>query len=144
MWKDRLLSRGEIDRIEAKIAAAERLTSAELRVILTRSSWLGIKRKARRLFDKHGLHKTADRNAVLVLVDVRSREILIYGDEGIDQRVDNQFWDDVRDMMIEEFRQGRLADGLCIGIRTLGETLSQFFPPTGSDVNELENALIFD
>ncbi len=144
MWRHALLSRAEIDRIEAKIASAERLTSAEIRVVLTRSSWLGIKAKARQLFRKHGLDKTAERNAVLVLVDTRSREVLVYGDEGVDSRVDQEFWNDVRDGMVDEFRQGRLAVGLSTGIRMIGEKLSRLFPPKPDDVDEIPNALIFD
>jgi len=107
-----MLSREELDRLSAKIAAAEQLTSAELRVVLTKSSWFGIKNKAHKLFRKYGLHKTAQRNAVMILVDTRSRELLIYGDDGVHQRVDETFWSDVRDAMLEELRAGRLADAL--------------------------------
>lgn len=138
------LSPEDAERLHAKIVAAERLTSAELRVILTRSSWLGIKQRARALFTKHGLDKTAQRNAVMILVDTRSRELLIYGDEGVDSRVDPGFWDDVRDAMIEEFRAGHLADGLSAGIRMVGEKLSVLFPASGADTDEIANDIIFE
>ena len=138
------LSRDEIDRIEAKIAAVERLTSAELRVVLTRSTWLGIKTKARTVFRKYQLDKTAERNAVLLLIDFRNQEILVYGDEGVDSLVGQDFWNDVRDAMVEEFRGGKLADGISIGIRIVGEKLSLLYPPKSSDVDEISNALIFD
>ncbi len=138
------LSPADLDRLHAKITAAERVTSAELRVILTRSSWLGIKNKARTLFAKYGLDKTAQRNAVMILIDTRSRELLIYGDEGVDSRVEPTFWDDVRDAMIEELHAGRLSDGLATGIRMVGERLSVLFPAEAADRNEIENDLIFD
>src|SRR5688572_4354773 len=43
----KMLSREELNRLSAKIAAAEQLTSADLCVVITKSSWLGIKNKAR-------------------------------------------------------------------------------------------------
>ncbi|HXI14168.1 MAG TPA: TPM domain-containing protein [Thermoanaerobaculia bacterium] len=138
------LSRDEIDRIEAKIAAAEQLTSAELRVVVTRSTWLGIKTKARSIFQKYQLDKTTERNAVLLLIDFRDHEVLVYGDEGVNSRVGQEFWNEVRDAMVEEFRAGKLADGLSLGIRMVGEKLSQLYPPKASDVDEISNALIFD
>ena len=138
-----MLSREELDRLSAKIAAAEQITSAELCVVLTKSSWFGIKNKAHKIFRKHRLHETAARNAVMILVDTRSREMLIYGDEGVHERVDEMFWSDVRDAMLEELRAGRLADGLATGIRLVGEKLAVLFPAVGNDRNEIANDVIF-
>lgn len=138
-----MLSREELDRLSVKIAAAEKMTSAELCVVLTRSSWFGIKNKARRLFRRYGLHETAQRNAVMILVDTRSRELLIYGDDGVHQRVGEMFWSDVRDAMLDELRAGRLADALATGIRLVGEKLAVLFPAAGDDRNEIAHDVIF-
>jgi uncharacterized membrane protein len=138
-----MLSREELDRLSAKIAAAEQITSAELRVVLAKSSWFGIKNKAHKLFRKYGLHETAQRNAVMILIDTRSRELLIYGDEGVHQRVDEMFWNDVRDAMLEELRAGRLAQALATGIHLVGEKLALLFPAVGNDRNEIANEVIF-
>lgn len=138
-----MLTREELDRLSAKIMAAEQLTSAELRVVITRSSWLGIKNKARKLFRRYGLDQTAQRNAVMILVDTRSRELLIYGDDGADQRVGDAFWNDVRDAMLQDLRAGALADALATGIRLVGERLAVVFPPEANDRNEIANDVIF-
>lgn len=137
------LTPDEIGRLEAKTAAAERLTSAQLRVALVKPSWFGIQRKARKLFEKHGLANTAARNAVLLVADLRSREIAIYGDEAVSSAVGQDFWDDVRDAMVQEFAAGRPAQALSTGVRLVGEKLSQLFPPDGSASDEVENAVIF-
>ena len=102
-----------------------------------------IKNKAHKLFRKYGLHKTAQRNAVMILVDTRSRELLIYGDDAVHQRVDEMFWSDVRDAMVEELRAGRLADALATGIRLVGEKLALLFPAVADDRNEIANDVIF-
>lgn len=138
-----MLSSEELNRLSAKIAAAEQLTSAELRVVVTRSSWFGIKNKAHKLFRKYGLDKTAQRNAVMILVDTRSRELLIYGDDGVHQRVDEAFWSDVRDAMLDELRAGTLAGALATGIRLVGEKLALLFPADSNDRNEIANDIIF-
>ena len=137
-----ILTADEIGRIEAKTAAAERLTSAQLRVAVVKPSWLGIQRKARKLFEKHGLADTAARNAVLLVADLRSREIAIYGDEGV-SAVGQEFWDEVRDAMVEEFAAGRPAQALSTGVRLVGEKLSELFPPDDARGDEVENAVIF-
>lgn len=139
-----LLSPEQIDRLEAKIGAVERLTTAELRIAIARPSWLGIRRKARKLFEQHGLSATPERNAVLVVVDPKSHELLIYGDEGISSRTSEHFWDDVRDAMIGELHEGRMADALSLGIRLLGEELSRLFPSNGRREGAHSNAIIFE
>ena len=138
------LSAGEVERLQLRIAAAETLTDAEIRIVFARSSWFGIRRRAHEIFVKHGLDQTAARNAVMILIDTKSRELLIYGDEGVDTRVEPNFWDGVRDAMLEEFRAGRLADGVELGIRLVAEKLAALFPPTASDRNEIANELLFE
>lgn len=79
----------------------------------------------------------------MILVDTRSRELLIYGDEGVDQRVDETFWTDVRDAMLDELRVGRQAEALATGIRLVGEKLAVLFPIGANDRNEIANDIIF-
>lgn len=126
-----LLSAEDIKRLEAKIDALRQMTSADLRVAITGPAWLGINRRARKIFDEHHLASTPERNAVLVVVDPKNREIAIYGDEGISARTDDTFFDEVRDAIVGEFRAGRPADGLSLGIRLLGEELVRLYPGHG-------------
>ncbi|MGZ8868260.1 MAG: TPM domain-containing protein [Thermoanaerobaculia bacterium] len=126
-----LLSPEDIQRLEAKIDAVRQMTSADLRVAITGPAWLGINRKARKIFDEHRLASTPERNAVLVVVDPKNHEIAIYGDEGISSRTDDLFFDEVRDAVVGEFRAGRPADGLSLGIRLLGEELVRLYPGNG-------------
>ncbi|MDX1584717.1 MAG: TPM domain-containing protein [Thermoanaerobaculia bacterium] len=144
MGLSKYLTPDEITRVEAKIGAVEQLTSAEIRVALTRSSWMGIGNKAARLFRKYGLHQTDERTGVLILVDVKNRELLIYGDEGINRRVEEDFWDRIRDAMIVELREDRLADALITGVHQVGRQLSSLLPSREENPDELSNALLLE
>ncbi|MGA7616627.1 MAG: TPM domain-containing protein [Thermoanaerobaculia bacterium] len=144
MRLESILSKDEIVRVEAKIGAAESLTTAQIRVALTGSSWMGIRNKARKVFRKHRLDRSRDRNTVLLLVDVRNRELLIYGDRAIDEKVEAGFWNDVRDAMLDELREKRIAEALTTGIHQIGTALQDLFPPSGENDDEISNALIFE
>ena len=76
-----------IDRIVSAVAAAELRTSAEVKVVVARHCWTDLRDKAKSLFQQHELHKTADRNAVMVLLVLANREFLVYGDRGIHEKV---------------------------------------------------------
>lgn len=137
------LSEDEVARLEAKIAAAESKTSAQIKIAVANREWLGLKRKARQIFKAHGLDKTAQRNCVLVLLVLKNRELLIYGDESIHQAVGQDYWDDVRDQMMAEFRQGRFYDGFAVGVQRLGERLAALFPVAQESRDEIANQILF-
>jgi uncharacterized membrane protein len=137
------LSEDEVARLEAKIAAAESRTSAQIKIAIASREWLGIKRRARRIFQAHGLDKTAQRNCVLVLLVLKNRELLIYGDEAVHQAVGQDYWNDVRDLMMAELRQGHFYDGLAVGVQRLGEKLAALFPVAQEARDEISNQLLF-
>jgi uncharacterized membrane protein len=138
------LSPSEKERVEAKIAGAEALTSAEIKVIITGKSRLSIQHRARELFKKYGMHRTRDRNGVLILLALDSRKVLVHGDEQVHARVGQAFWDEVIDAMRDLFREGQLCEGLCLGVHLLGERLAELFPPLPDDTNEISNEVIID
>ena len=139
-----LLTGDEVQRLEAKITAAEAQTTAQLKVVVAEREWLGIRRKARRLFVRHGLHQTAQRNCVLILLVRQSRQFVIFGDAGVHQKVGQDYWDFLREEMSAEFREGRFYDGLALAVQAVGQTLHDLFPaeaPAAQD--ELSNAILF-
>lgn len=139
---ERFLDPDEKEQIEAAIREAERHTSAEIKLVLVRHCWGDIREKAASIFEKHGLHRTKERNAVLILLVTTNRELLIYGDEGIHEKVGQSLWDDVLDQMLAEFRRDDFATGLTLGVKRIGEKLTEFFPPRGDDVNEIADEVV--
>ena len=133
------LTEEERSAVRVAIEKSEKTTSAELKLVLVRHCWGDKRRKARKLFLKLNLDKTADRNCVLIMLVITNRQFLIYGDEGIHTKVGQNFWDDVRDRMTEHFRSGEFGVGLCAGIDRVGEKLAQYFPGKVGDKDELSN-----
>ncbi len=139
-----LLTKEEIRKIESKIEAAEKQTSAEFKVIIAGRAWFGFKKKARRLFRKYKLDRTKDRNAVLLLILEKDRRILIYGDEGIHEKVGTAHWEMIRDLVLDNFKQGDFAEGLALGIHLIADSLIEFFPASENQTNEISNEIIFE
>jgi uncharacterized membrane protein len=139
----RFLSEADTAAVQTAIRDAEQCTSAEVKVVLARHCWGSLKHKARRLFRKLGLEKTEERNCVLLLLITANREFLVYGDEGIHQKVGQDLWDDVCRQMLDAFRQEKFADGICQGIRALGEKLARHFPHQKDDVDEISNEIVY-
>jgi uncharacterized membrane protein len=138
-----VLNPEEIKKIETKIAAVESMTSTEFKIIICSHAWMGLKRKAHKLFIKHGLDKTKERNAVLILWVEKDREFLIYGDEGIHSKVGENFWLEVRDQMLVSIKESGIPAGLSMGLHLLADILAEHFPST-EEVDELSNKIIFE
>lgn len=139
----RFLSEAETAAVHAAIREAEQCTSAEVKVVLARHCWGSLKHKARKLFRELGLERTRERNCVLLLLIVSNREFLIYGDEGIHAKVGQDFWEDVGRQMLDAFRREEFADGVCQGVRLIGEKLAQHFPHQKDDVDEISNEIVY-
>jgi len=129
--------------ILSAIQKAESLTSGEIRVRVENEGGKDPMLVARRAFEKLGMRKTELRNGVLFFVTVKDRKFVILGDDGINQKVPKGFWEEVRDIAITNFQEGRFAQGLAEGIRKAGEQLSTFFPHQRGDVDELPNTISF-
>jgi uncharacterized membrane protein len=139
----RFLSEAETAAVHTAIRDTEQCTSAEVKVVLARHCWGSLKHKARRLFHELGLERTKERNCVLLLLITANREFLVYGDEGIHQKVGQDLWDDVCRQMLDAFRREEFADGVCQGIRSIGEKLARHFPHQKDDVDEISNEIVY-
>lgn len=136
----RFLTPDETARIEAAVGDAERATSAQIKVVLTRHSWFGLDRKAEKVFAQLGLDRTAERNCVMILLVTANHQFLVYGDRGIHSKVGTTFWQDVRDVLQSHFRQNQFAEGLTAGVAEVGRQLADHFPRRG-EVTELHNRI---
>jgi uncharacterized membrane protein len=87
---------------------------------------------------------TAARNGVLFFIVPSRRRFVVLGDEGIQAKVGQEFWESVARCLSERFRKGEFTEGLLEAIATAGESLARHFPyEEGRDRNELGNEVDF-
>ncbi len=140
----RNLTKQEQQKILAAIEAAENTSSGEIVLFLCKKSKGDIYDYAKEIFTKKGLYKTAQRNAVLIVLASKEQKLAILGDEGINKVVSDNFWLEVKDLMIDHFKKNEVIEGLANGIVLIGEKLKEFFPPLENDVNELPDEILHE
>ena len=131
-------------KIQAAIVEAEKSTSGEIRVHVRRRSSGDVFKDAQKMFWRLNMHRTSQRNAVLIFVALDSRRFAVVGDEGIHQKAGQDFWNQVRDTMQKHFESGSNPDAIIAGVRLVGQCLKSCFPRKPFDKNELSNNLTSD
>jgi uncharacterized membrane protein len=130
--------------ILAAVRKAENATSGEIRVHIETNCPENVLDRAAWIFRKLGMHKTAERNGVLFYLAVNDRKFAVLGDSGINAKVPEDFWDQVKELLQKNFREGKFTEGLAEGIMQAGEHLKVHFPHRKDDVNELPDDISFD
>ena len=133
----------EKEDITIAIKNAELDTSGEIRVHVENTCKGDVKDQAAYLFEKLEMQKTEQRNGVLFYLAIKNRKFAILGDVGINKVVPEDFWDDIRDHMLNHFRDNNFVDGLVEGIAMAGQQLKKHFPYQKDDVNELSDEISF-
>ena len=109
------------------IREAEKNTSGEIRVHFEKSLDQDPMKRAQEVFYQLEMDKTQFKNGVLFYVAVDDHQFAIIGDEGIDKVVPDDFWESIRDEVINEFVKGNHSQGLVMGILHAGEKLKNIF-----------------
>lgn len=138
--EDFLTKQEEQEVIEA-IRVAERNTSGEIRVHLEEQSSTDAFTRAVEVFHLLKMNTTQHHNGVLFYVAVKDRNFVIYGDKGINDKVDDTFWESTKDIVRNHFRHKRFKQGLVEGIIKAGEQLKNYFPYQKDDIDELSNEI---
>ena len=137
------LSKLEHDRIIQAIAEAESKTSGEIRVLIQRGKLKSDPLvAARKKFHRLGMHKTRERNAVLIFVAPRVHKFAVVGDEAIHKKCGDEFWQHIVEGIRTHFRNERFSDALIEAIREIGDVLASDFPKASEDTNELPDNVI--
>jgi uncharacterized membrane protein len=137
-------SREEKDDIRQAILNAELDTSGEIRVHIEDNCSGDVMDRAAYLFNKLGMHKTEQHNGILFYVAVRNRRFAVIGDKGIHFHVKEEFWNELKMLLLNRFREGLFTQGLIEGINMAGDKLKTHFPYKSGDVNELSDEITFD
>jgi uncharacterized membrane protein len=144
MTRKKLLQIIDRDRIKSAIQETEHRTSGEICVSVAPLFWGSVEKAADKAFARLGMTRTKDRNGVLFFVVPARRKFVVLGDQGIHDRVGQEFWNAVAAAVSEKFRRGDFTGGLVHGIETVGEQLSTHFPyDPDTDKNELPDDVDF-
>jgi len=139
----KFLTAEESRQVAAAVEQAEKRTSGEIKLVLVRHCWTDIQSRAARLFKKLNLHQTRRRNCVMIVLVLTNHEFLVHGDQGIHEKVGQDFWKDVRDRMGACFKEDRFGDGLAEGIGLIADKLAHFFPPQTDDTDEISDEVAY-
>ena len=131
------------DQLLQAIEQAELNTSGEVRIHLENSCKGNVLDRAADLFAKLDMHKTKLRNGVLFYLAINDKKFAVLGDAGINAKLPSGFWDEVKEIMQQNFKLGNFTDGLSKGIILTGEKLKEHFPYQKDDTNELSNDISF-
>ena len=129
------------DRIVSAIGDAERRSSGEIRVHVTRRKPEDLEARARHRFELLGMTRTAERNGVLFYIAPTVRRFQIVGDTGIHEKCGPEFWKEVAAEMEESFRRGEFTEGIVRGVSKVADVLARHFPRSAADRNELPNVI---
>ena len=144
MTRKKLFQLIDRDKIKDAIQKAEHRTSGEIRVSVAPFFWGNVEKLADKAFVRLGMTNTKDRNGVLFFVVPSRRKFVVLGDQGIHERVGQEFWDHVAAAVSDKFRGGDFTGGLVRGIEEVGEQLAAHFPyDATTDKDELPDDVDF-
>jgi uncharacterized membrane protein len=131
------------DQIVEAIREAETNTSGEIKVHIEKTCPGDVMAHAKEVFILLKLHETTLRNGVLFYLALESHKFAILGDSGIDAVVPANFWQNIKEAMRTQFKQGLITEGLRAGILMAGQELKIHFPYQANDKNELSDDISF-
>jgi uncharacterized membrane protein len=140
----RRFPRPMLARIERAVRESEKTHDGELRFaveagldVLPLLRGQRPRQRARQVFSQLRVWDTEHNSGVLIYVQLVDRRIEIVADRGISARVRQDTWDAICRRMEDCFRTGHFEDGVLHGIEAITALLSQHFPSSGSNPDEL-------
>lgn len=103
-----------------------------------------VRQRTLEAFYSNNLHQTKDSTGVLIFISLLERRINIIGDKGINQKVDQDFWDNEVEVLSKSIKSKKVISGLTEVIIDIGDKLEEYFPIKNDDQNELKNELVTD
>lgn len=142
MKPNEFISQLDEARIVDAIGRAERRSSGEIRVYVSRRRRSDALAIARKRFVDLGMTRTRHRNGILIYLAPRTRKFAIVGDTGVHEKCGDAFWQDLSGVMAALMKSGRFTDAVVAAIDRVGAVLARHFPREPGDQNELPNGIV--
>jgi putative membrane protein len=101
-----------------------------------------VRRRAIAVFKAAAERRTVGRTGVLIYLSMAERRAEIVADDAILKVTDHTTWGDAMGALLVEVKDGRYGDGIVAAIEKVGVVLSEHFPRSAADVNEIPDKLI--
>ena len=70
----------------------------------------------------------------MILVVTTNRQFLIYGDQGIHEKVGQDYWEEIEKSITMKFKENKMGDGLSTGIHLIGTKPAQYIAKQSTDI----------
>ena len=145
-----LLSEDDFIEIRKAVDEAEKITSGEIRVAITKSSvrirtllkknTSRVYEAAKRKFEKLGMANTKQRTGVLIFVSVRERKVEILADSGVyPKTITPDFLQQTAKSVSANIGLDMAKHGIVNAIKNIATQMSHDFPYDDNDCDELPN-----
>jgi putative membrane protein len=114
------------------------------RFIGTRRKEEAVRLRAERAFFERGLYKTKKNTGVLFFLSLLEKKVWVLADKGIYEKMDQETLNRFANEVSSGIREGRACEALSQAIREIGGLLSQHFPITSNDTDELPNEVVVE
>ncbi len=118
----------EKEKITEAIREAEKNTTGKILIHLARRSRGDVMATAKKIFERHRLHRQKHRNSILIYVALADHAFAILGDDGIHRHLGEDFWKKLAESMQSYFSRHEFLKGLKYVIHKAGEKLKKHFP----------------
>ena len=101
-----------------------------------------VRRRAVAIFQAAAAGRTTGRTGILIYLSLAERRAEIIADEAILKVTDEHTWGEAMTALLTEVRAGRIGDGIATAVDRVGVVLSEHFPRSAVDKNEIPDKLI--
>ena len=138
-------SEEEKKQIVAAIRDAEQQTSGEIRIYVEKHCrFVDPLDRAAEVFAILKMGGTTNHNAVLLYLAVKDRQLAVFGDHGIHEKVGEDFWKKEVAQMLSQFQKDHYAEAVSKVVHDIGAALKYHFPyDRQTDINELPDDIVF-
>ena len=101
-----------------------------------------VRRRAVAIFRAAAEKRTAGKTGILIYLSMAERRAEIVADEAILKVTDDHTWGEAMTDLLANVREGRVGDGIVAAVERVGLVLSEHFPRSAEDSNEIPDKLI--
>ena len=101
-----------------------------------------VRRRAITIFQAAASGRTTGRTGILIYLSLAERRAEIIADEAILKVTDDHTWGEAMSALLADVKAGRVGDGIAAAVTQVGAVLSEHFPRSADDSNEIPDKLI--